>query len=89
MFWIISNYNPNTIVGKNEPNYNMSDSTNSGLSGGNVGRSIKNLWIIANLTNSKKPNLTKFKKTKNLEFIIAYFSRINCLILEAKKTFIY
>lgn len=41
------------------------------------------------MTKSKKPNLIKCKKTKNLEFTIANFFRTDFLTSKAKKVFIY
>lgn len=58
-------------------------------SGGNVGRGIKNLTIVANLVKSKKSNLAKFKKSILLKDLVKInFLKADFLTPETKKAFI-
>lgn len=71
----------------------------SGICGGHIGKSIKNLLSIANSIKSKKSDLIKSKKSKSTKFkksdlakanfIKVNFSKTDFLSLKAKNIFIH
>ncbi len=82
LFQIIDDEVLRILTSQNEKNQEISNNTTK-INGGGVGRSIKNLSIVAKLAKSKKSDLLK-----------ANFIKINSfgtdfLTLKAKKTFIH
>lgn len=88
MLQITNTNDPSFLVSQKKRNYNILNDTTSNTDDDGVSRSIENLSTIINLSKYKRPNLTKSKKEKNLEFVTTNSFGTDFLILEVKKTFI-
>ena len=91
MLQITDNKTCNTQITENKKNRDVSAGS-AGAGSNRVGRSIENLSIVAKLAKSKKPKLTKPKKSnlvKAQNFAKAKSFETDFLISKAKKIFIY